>query len=574
MIEIKTYMEGTKDTSFMKVTPEQSDVTPTIVDREKVDFLNINNEYLEKASKIKLRKLMVEAERYWDYHKKGILKNVEIVIEHYIMLNNEMMKRKMKFLVLKDLDRFARRYARTGNIGKSLLFEHETVHKQFKDTKDESLFEKHFEIVEELKELGYSHILYNDELDDLYNFQKDFDIVNAEAKIPESEFRFNYWLTEQFLECRSKNIYTNSFVIPFPKIGNYLKSIPEIFKDYELKDTRNFREHGWEAPPIYETIELGLDLKEDFLVQGYRFYEKGPYKIVFSLHPTWSGMDFKFASHIKDRDIIKDLINSMHNWTKEHNLLRNQKFSLSGKFLRPTELDWDDLKLSNELQDTLNKLNKLINNTELKKSSRGLLMLGPPGTGKTLSGKILMNKSNSTFIWVSPKDLEYCSLNLAFEMARELAPTILFIEDIDTYLSSRILDLFKTELDGLVANEGVCTILTTNFPQLLPKALLDRPGRFHDICNFSLPDEKIRIKMIKHFAHDISDKTLFDIAKQTEGFSGAYLKELVDFAKLIQKDESCDIDKALIISLEKLYKQRSLIQQIEAYRNRREEVSI
>jgi SpoVK/Ycf46/Vps4 family AAA+-type ATPase len=129
-------------------------------------------------------------------------------------------------------------------------------------------------------------------------------------------------------------------------------------------------------------------------------------------------------------------------------------------------------------------------------------------------------------------------------------------------------------LDGLEANEGVCTILTTNFPQFLPKALLDRPGRFHDICNFSLPDEEVRTKMIKHFISDISDKTLLTMVKQTNGFSGAYIKEMVDFAKMIQKDESCDIDNALMISLEKLYKQRSLIQQIETYRNRNDEVSI
>lgn len=551
-----------------KVTPDQSDVTPTTTGQKEFDILNLTTTDLELASRIKLRKLLVEVDHYWRFYKQGKLNNINVVITSYILLAEELNKRKMVFSVDNHFKRFVRRYSRTHDIGKKLLFAHQDIHQQFTKTHDDTLFDKHTELVEELDELNYAHPSYNDELDQLWQWQKKFDIQHAEADMPVEEFRFNYWLTEQFLECKAKSIYTTALTIPYPKMGSYLKSLSSVFKEYDLKDTRNFRARGWEAPPVYETIELALGKKEDFLIQGYRFYERGPYKIVSSLNPTWSGLEFQFAAHIKDREVVKATIESMHKWVKENNLLKNQKFSLTGKFLHPTEVTWNDLKLSDELQGTLNKLTKLVNDTELKKTSRGLLFIGPPGTGKTLTGKILMNKTKSTFIWVSPRDLERCSLSLAFELARELAPTVLFIEDIDTYLSSRIIDLFKTELDGLVANEGVCTILTTNFPQLLPKALLDRPGRFHDICNFDLPDENIRLKMIKHFISEISDDMLNEVVQQTEGFSGAHLKELVDFAKLIQKDEACDIDRALTLSLEKLHKQRNLIQQIEACRNK------
>ena len=176
-----------------------------------------------------------------------------------------------------------------------------------------------------------------------------------------------------------------------------------------------------------------------------------------------------------------------------------------------------------------------------------------------------MNLVDSTFIWATTKDLASgAGLGMAFSLARELAPSVLCIEDIDTFLDSYNLDLMKTELDGLVVNEGMCVILTTNYPERLPPALLDRPGRFHDLCNFELPDEDIRREQIKHLCPGIADETMKNILPETEGFSGAYIKELVDFAKTISQDEECDLDKALIKSLEKLKRQKELIGEIKS----------
>jgi SpoVK/Ycf46/Vps4 family AAA+-type ATPase len=115
-------------------------------------------------------------------------------------------------------------------------------------------------------------------------------------------------------------------------------------------------------------------------------------------------------------------------------------------------------------------------------------------------------------------------------------------------------------MDGLRENRGVLTILTSNAPEKMPNALIDRPGRFHDILNFDVPKKEMRKEMIlKWSKEEIDEKSLEAILEQTEGLSGAHIKELVEFAKMIQEDEEVNFSEALLKSLEKIKKQRELI---------------
>jgi len=197
-----------------------------------------------------------------------------------------------------------------------------------------------------------------------------------------------------------------------------------------------------------------------------------------------------------------------------------------------------------------------------------MLFLGEPGTGKTMSGKVMMDKADSTFVWVSSKDFYKIgvveALALSFKLARDLAPSILFIEDIDTWLKGSAVDLLKTEMDGISENKGMLTVLTTNFPEQLPKALLDRPGRFHDVLDFKAPNRKIRKDMINKWAGKIDKKLLKNILDKTKGYTGAYIKELVDFAKMIVEDDEIEIGDALLKSLDKIEKQRELVNSISS----------
>jgi len=398
------------------------------------------------------------------------------------------------------------------------------------------------------------------------NLSEVFDVCDVESRAA----NFEYDLFTRFLGCSVKNIYQNSFSIPSPLLGTYLAGFKKILSEFELKDSRNFTYNGGEVPLVYETIKLNSSSSDDFLVEGINFYEvDGEDKLIVKINPTMFGLNVCLFSSNNDRNWNKELLEKIHRWVKENNFLKGEIFGLSGDFLNKTKDTYDDLFLE---KDVLNSIVKSVNqlNKEGKNSpSRGLMFIGKPGTGKTKTGKILMNTlKNTTFIWVSSRDFDKVGSNtaikLGFNLARDLAPTVLFMEDIDSWLRNYSIDLLKTEMDGMKENKGIITILTSNTPEKFPDALLDRPGRFHDVLEFSLPNKEIRKTMIEKWVdEDIDDELMVSILEETEGYSGAHIKELVDFAKLIKNDDKIGIGESLLESLGKLKKQRDLISRIK-----------
>ena len=385
----------------------------------------------------------------------------------------------------------------------------------------------------------------------------------------QSSTSFEYALYCKFFNCQVKDIYQNSFELAGPLKGTYLAGSKSIFSSFKLLETRSFNWNGQEQPPQYKVISLNSKKSDDFLVSGTAFYQVDETKkIIAKYSPTFFGIEVSFISHANDKEWNKSLVSTLHSWVKTNNHLKNEKFSLTGKFIEKTDETWDDIVLNEDIKKAVIRVEKVLTKDGKDSKSRGLLFMGPPGTGKTLSGRILMNKLDSTFIWVSSKDFREMnpidSLALAFELARDLAPTVLFIEDIDTWLRSYIVDLLKTELDGLTQNTGVVTILTSNHPESLPDALLDRPGRFHDVLKFDLPTEESRRKILEKFVDGLDKDIIDDIVKKTEGFSCAHMRELIDFAKISVEDEDIKMEKAIVQSLGKLQRQRQLIEEIKS----------
>lgn len=180
---------------------------------------------------------------------------------------------------------------------------------------------------------------------------------------------------------------------------------------------------------------------------------------------------------------------------------------------------------------------------------KGVLLTGPPGTGKTMLAKAVANSTSATFLGMVGSELaqKYIGeggrlVRELFDLARQRAPAIIFIDEIDAIGSKRLdsstsgdrevqrtLMQLLAEMDGFNSLENVKIIAATNRPELLDRALL-RPGRFDRVIDVGLPDLAGRTHILTILTKDVpldSKIDLADFARKTEGFTGAELKALI-----------------------------------------------
>jgi AAA+ superfamily predicted ATPase len=167
---------------------------------------------------------------------------------------------------------------------------------------------------------------------------------------------------------------------------------------------------------------------------------------------------------------------------------------------------------------------------------RGVLFLGPPGNGKTHMIKALVNLLEIPALYVRSFERErgtdQSAMQEVFQRARKSAPCLLILEDLDALLNDENRSFFLNELDGFAANTGVMVIGTTNHPERLDPAILERPSRFDRKVTFHLPSEEGREAFLRQFretlepALRLTDEDLDEVVGLTDDFSYAYLKEL------------------------------------------------
>jgi hypothetical protein len=167
---------------------------------------------------------------------------------------------------------------------------------------------------------------------------------------------------------------------------------------------------------------------------------------------------------------------------------------------------------------------------------RGALFIGPPGNGKTHAIKALVNELNLPCLYVKSFKAEHTTeqsnMRRVFTRARRNAPCLVVLEDLDALIQDENRAFLLNELDGFADNDGVVVIASTNHPEKLDPAILDRPSRFDRKYHFTLPDLPERLAYIRHWNQALqSEMRLADseaaaVAENTSHFSFAFMKEL------------------------------------------------
>ena len=243
----------------------------------------------------------------------------------------------------------------------------------------------------------------------------------------------------------------------------------------------------------------------------------------------------------------------------ENALKRVQPSAMREVMVQVPNIRWDDVGGLDEARDKLREGVELpLKHPEAFRRlgirpAKGFLLYGPPGTGKTMLAKATARESEANFIATKSSDLlskwygeSEQQIARLFARARQVAPTVIFIDELDSLVpargggmgepqvTERVVNTILAEMDGLEELNNVVLIGATNRPGLIDPALL-RPGRFDELIYVGTPDTAGRRRILAIHTKNMplaKDVDLESLAQRTERFTGADLEDLVRRAGL------------------------------------------
>jgi cell division protease FtsH len=328
-------------------------------------------------------------------------------------------------------------------------------------------------------------------------------------------------------------------------------------------------------------VEIGLGYAEKFTftdTDGKMYKTDNPKSLNFKRELLDAGVQVKEVTESSAAAIIVSVLQyamliGVFLWMYKKMLPKTDNADVVKEIPQVT---FDDVagatELKNDLKYIIDYLKDSSHYTKLgAKMPKGIVLYGPPGTGKTLTAKAVAGTAGVPFFSVSGSDFIEMYVGLGakrvrqlFKKAREAAPCIVFIDEIDAVGGSRnaaashaeanqTINALLNELDGFNGKEGILVIAATNRLEDLDPALI-RPGRFDKQLAVPLPEKEDRIAILKVHARNKTfedDVNWDEIAATTVGFSGAAIASMLNEAAFIaasqrrDKISMSDIDRAI-----------------------------
>ncbi|MFL6732160.1 MAG: CDC48 family AAA ATPase [Sphingomicrobium sp.] len=274
-------------------------------------------------------------------------------------------------------------------------------------------------------------------------------------------------------------------------------------------------------------------------------------------------------------EILDALSVGLHDF--ENALKRVQPSAMREVMVEAPTIRWDDVGGLDAARDRLREGVELpLKHPEAFRRlgirpAKGFLLYGPPGTGKTLLAKAAAREAEANFIATKSSDLlskwygeSEQQIARLFNRARQVAPTIIFIDELDSLVparggglgepqvTERVVNTILAEMDGLEELQNVVVIGATNRPTLIDPALL-RPGRFDELIYVGVPDTAGRRRILAIHTEGMplaDDVDLEKIAQRTERFTGADLEDLVRRAGLTALRRGLDTARVTMADFE------------------------
>lgn len=393
----------------------------------------------------------------------------------------------------------------------------------------------------------------------------------------------NTHLCMAFLEEEDiDKLYLNNFRISTYEKHIFCVCFDEFLSTSGFKVIRSYVGDRDDVRPYeYENIEIGYKTTKKVINEGVLFLEHAESKIrlIFSMENYCPDMyELSLQSRREHTGLAEKFLEALKEYASKNNYLKNKKITPDFAFLELNKnYTWDSVVLDAKTKGKVrSNIDTILSNLSIYEINeipfkRGIILKGVPGVGKTLIGKILCNTAPCTVIWVTPRHLEQSKrVAMICDLARNLAPSILFLEDIDLYGASRdnnfnksILGELMNQLDGIADNKNIIVIATTNRSNELERALRNRPGRFDSVIEIKIPGTEERERMLRLYTEKFA-RTTVDfgrLAEETENYTGAHVKDLVNLAVMtaIEIGSYDKVSKKIILTHEHFEKNVKLV---------------